>query len=231
MPFFLTNRQPELIEYMDRPACNLALLENTYQQFATINRLLSQWKRIYKNEMRPLMKENRTYSLLDIGFGGGDVPISLAKWALQDRIKLVITAIDTDPRAFQFVQNNYSEGLITWRHTSSADLVLKRERYDFVISNHLLHHLQNSEISTLLKEARELANLKVLFNDIERSDIGYSLFNVFSRILFRHSFITDDGLTSIKRSFTRQELARIAPAEWKVEALFPFRLLLKYDKT
>lgn len=177
------------------------------------------------------MKENRTYSLLDIGFGGGDVPISLAKWAIQDRIKLNITAIDTDPRALEFVQKNYPEGLIKWRHVSSTDLALKRERYDFVVSNHVLHHLKPDQLSKLFKEARELATLKVLFNDIERSDIGYSLFNVFSRFLFRRSFITEDGLTSIKRSFTRQELVQIVPSGWKVETLFPFRLLLKYDKT
>lgn len=231
MPLFLNKRQPGLIEHMDRPACNPVLLENTYQQFVLINRLLSQWKRIYKNEMRPLMTENRTYSLLDIGFGGGDVPVSLAKWAIQDRIKLDITAIDTDPRALEFVQKNYPEGLIKWRHVSSTDLVMKRERYDFVISNHVLHHLQDSQLSKLLKEARELATLKVLFNDIERSDIGYTLFNVFSRILFRRSFITADGLTSIKRSFTQKELTRIAPSGWNIETLFPFRLLLKYDKT
>jgi len=231
MPFFLANRQPALIEHMDRPACNTVLLENTYQQFVLINRLLSQWRRIYKKEMRPLMKENRTYSLLDIGFGGGDVPANLVRWAIQDRIKLDITAIDTDPRALKFVQENYPEGLIKWRHISSTDLALKKERYDFVISNHLLHHLQDNQLSKLLKEARELTTLKVLFNDIERSDIGYALFNVFSRILFRRSFITDDGLTSIKRSFTRQELIRITPSGWKVETLFPFRLLLKYDKT
>jgi 2-polyprenyl-3-methyl-5-hydroxy-6-metoxy-1,4-benzoquinol methylase len=231
MPFFLSNRQPELIEYMDRPACNPELLENTYRQFITINRLLSKWRRIYKTEMRPLMSGNKTYTLLDIGFGGGDVAVSLAKWAMQDRIKLNITAIDTDSRALEFVQKHYPEGLITWRHTSSANLVLKRERYDFVISNHLLHHLKDNQLSNLLKEARELAIHKVLFNDIERNDIGYALFNIFSRVLFRHSFITDDGLTSIKRSFTRQELDQITPSGWNVQTIFPFRLLLTYDKT
>ncbi|HET8866347.1 MAG TPA: methyltransferase domain-containing protein [Gracilimonas sp.] len=230
MPSFLQRRQPNLTEQMDRDNCDSVLLKNTYLQFPLINQLLSQWKRIYKNELRPLMSENRTYSVLDIGFGGGDVPVKLAKWAKEDKIQLNITAIDTDRRAFDFVQKKYPEGLITWKHASSTDLVLKKAQFDFVISNHLLHHLKDSEVSTLLREARELAAQKVIFNDIERSETGYFLFNTFSRLIFKNSFITQDGLTSIKRSFTRNELEKLVPSSWKVKRMLPFRLLLIYER-
>ena len=105
MPFFLSKRQPDLIEFMDREDCDPVLLENTYRQFATINLLLSQWKRIYTNELLPMMQEGITYTLLDIGFGGGDVPIRLAEWAEKDGLDLIITAIDTDKRAYNFAQS------------------------------------------------------------------------------------------------------------------------------
>jgi|AntRauTorcE11897_2_1112592.scaffolds.fasta_scaffold00915_2 2-polyprenyl-3-methyl-5-hydroxy-6-metoxy-1,4-benzoquinol methylase len=230
MPSFLSHRQPDLAEEMDKNDCNPVLLENTYQQFPLINQLLSQWKWIYQRELLPLMSEKKTYTLLDIGFGGGDVPIKLATWAKEDGVQLNITAIDTDRRAFDFVQHKYPEGLINWKHVSSTDLVLKKERFDFVTSNHLLHHLKDEEVITILREALELAAQKVCFNDIERSYTGYFLFNIFSRMVFKNSFITKDGLTSIKRSFTKNELMKLTPAGWKVKRIFPFRLLLSYDK-
>lgn len=231
MSSFLSKRKPSLIEEMDRDDCNPILLENTYKQFPLINRLLSQWHRVYRNEIFPLIKQPGTYSLLDIGFGGGDIPVQLAQWAKKDGVQLNITAIDPDRRAYEFVTSKYPEGLVTWKHISTKELIQERVQFDFVISNHLLHHLRDGEISVLLKEAKSLSSGKIIFSDIERSKIGYTLFNIFSRLFFRNSFITIDGLTSIKRSFTRDELRSLAPADWKVKRMFPFRLLLTHERS
>lgn len=230
MSSFLSKRTPSLIEEMDRDDCNPILLENTYKQFPLINRLLSQWYRVYRNEIFPLIKQPRTYSLLDIGFGGGDIPIQLAQWAKKDGIQLNITAIDPDQRAYEFAKSNYPEGLVTWRQISTKTLIEEREKFDLVISNHLLHHLHDGEVTALLKEAKTLSTGKVIFSDIERSKIGYSLFNIISRLFFKNSFITTDGLMSIRRSFTRNELRSLTSADWKVKRMFPFRLLLIHEK-
>lgn len=231
MSSFLSKRIPSLVEHMDRDDCNPVLLKNTYKQFPIINLLLSQWHRVYKKEILPFVKQDRTYSLLDIGFGGGDIPVKLAQWAKEDGIKLKITAIDTDPRAYEFATSTYPEELVTWKHVSTQVLSKKKHEFDFVISNHLLHHHRDDEIFDLLREAKSLSTGKVIFSDIERSKIGYALFNVFSRVFFRRSFITKDGLISIKRSFTREELTSITPSDWKVKSMFPFRLLLTHEKS
>lgn len=228
MPLLLKHRDLEAQELMDREDCDLEKLENTYRQFYRINGLLSQWSKVYLKELLPLMKnKSQTFTLLDIGFGGGDIALSLARWAEKDGINLKITAIETDSRALDFVQKNNFPENITFHHCSTTDLVDKGEKFDFVISNHLLHHLNAETFVLLLQESEALATKKIIFNDIERSDVGYFFFNLFSRILFRNSFITEDGLTSIKRCFTYQELKEIAPPRWEVSTLFPFRLLLK----
>lgn len=231
MPVFLKNRRTNLVEYMDREDCDPVLLKNTYRQFRTINLLLSQWKRIYQNELRPLMQDDRTYTLLDIGFGGGDVPIKLAKWAKKDGIDLQITAIETDERAYNFAREIDSPNQVTFKHCSSSDLVAESATFDFVISNHVLHHLSENQTTEMLDEANSLASQKAIFNDIERSDLGYALFTAFARMLFRKSFIVADGLISIKRSYTKSELKEVIPQDWQVKRLFPFRLLLKHDKS
>lgn len=222
-------RQPQLVEQMDREDCDPKLLENTYQQFSIINRMLARWKKVYRTELRPLMQQNHPYTLLDIGFGGGNVPVQLLEWARRDGIDLTITAIDPDPRAFQFVQEHRSDSPIHWRQTSSDVLKEEGHSFDFVISNHLLHHLTDQEAVELMQETTALSRQKVIFNDIERSALGYGLFNMFSRPFFRRSFITEDGLISIKRSFTREELQKVAPIGWQVKRLFPFRLLAVYE--
>lgn len=229
MPFFLKNRQPGLVEMMDMEDCDLGKLEKTYEHFYKINRLLSKWNSIYRRYLRPVMQgQNRTYTLLDIGFGGGDIPIALAKWANKDGIKLEITAIETDQRAIQFVNPRPAPANVSFRYKDSSELIDEKVSFDFVISNHVLHHLDDEALHSVLNEARTLSTKGVVFNDIERSDIGYMLFIIFSRLFFRRSFVTIDGPISIKRSFTKKELEQIKPKGWTVKRMLPFRLLLMY---
>lgn len=230
MPIFFTERDTDSTERMDDPSCDRQALYNTYRQFSTINSILSGWKKIYKSHIKPLAKRaDGRLSLLDIGFGGGDIPIKLENWARRDNISLKITAIDTDQRAIDFIHQVNTPPQVTFRHCSSTKLLQSGARFDIVISNHLLHHLHTQDFHKLLDEAKRLSKKRVLFNDIERSDTGYLLFNLLSRPLFRSSFITQDGLTSIKRSYTLQELRHQIPGDWNVQRLFPFRLLLSYQ--
>lgn len=229
MPIFLKERQPELVEMMDRSDCDPILLKNTYQQFSTINLLLSKWKKIYQEELRPLMQHDESYRVLDIGFGGGDISIRLAKWASEDGYDVQFIGIETDERALEFVTGLDLPDSVQFQHCSTTELMKRGETFDFVISNHLMHHLDQEELLTLLREAKSLANRKIVFNDIERSDLGYTLFWTLARYLFRRSFIVFDGLRSIKRSFTKQELINAVPDTWTVKRIFPFRLLLTYE--
>lgn len=229
MNLFLSQRDTTSKERMDDPNCDLAELENTYQQFATINSLISQWRKIYRNEIRPLLVPNSLNTMLDIGFGGGDIPLKLAKWASSDGFDLQLTAIDPDPRAFNFIQKIKTPGNVDFLQCPLSELDPVSSQFDFIISNHLIHHLTKKQLHQLLRQAKLLSTRKVIFNDIHRDDWAYFLFNLLSRPVFRSSFITEDGLTSIKRSYTKSELSKAVPEQWQVKALFPFRLLLTYD--
>ena len=231
MLFFLAKRKPELVEYMDRNDCDLHKLKNTYRNFRLINRLLSGWKGIYKKEIKPLLEaQHGKTTLLDIGFGGGDIPLKLARWAETDGYNLRITAIETDKRAVDHVAGLSRPGNVEFRHCSTTDLIEEKQVYDIVISNHLIHHLKDTEIQKLLAECDQLASMKTLFNDIERNDIGFLLFSFFSIPFAFNSFIRTDGLISIRRSFTHPELCKNLPPGWQAERLFPFRLLVKKEK-
>ncbi len=231
MPLFLRHRKPELQELMDDPNCDSEKLKNTYRQFRTINKLLSRWDLIYKKEIKPILEQqNGKASLLDIGFGGGDISLHLSKLATEDGFHLNITSIDYDPRSLKYVQTLEIPSNIHFRHALSTDLVNEQASYDFVISNHLLHHLDQSSFETICYEAKLLATKKVIFNDIERSDLGYIFFTVLSKLFFKNSFISYDGRISIKRSYTFDELSKVAPDNWKVHRIIPFRLILIYEK-
>lgn len=230
MPLFLKERKEYLTEKMDQPDCDSELLFNTYRQFTTINRLISGWQRIYKNHIRPLFQyPSKTYSLLDIGCGGGDIIKLIDRLAKKDGVELQITGIEPDKRAIQFLSDQEWSENISFIKTTSNELIQKNRSFDIVISNHLMHHLKKPELRMMCKDAEKLANQKIVFSDIERSDIGYASFKIAATPLFRNSFIVEDGLTSIKRSFRRDELQKALPNGWEVQRQIPFRLLAIYE--
>lgn len=232
MPFWLKNRKPHLQECMDDPTCDVDKLHNTYRQFSRLNPLLARWNYCYRQWIRPMLEKQDHLSLLDIGFGGGDIPIQLQKWAQQDGKELNITAIDPDPRALEFVQNyrlDEEKSGITFRKAYTRDLIEEGSTYDIVVSNHLLHHLDDHQLSALLKQTALLSRRRALYNDIQRSDLGWMLFAIGTLPLFRKSFIREDGLISIQRSYTYTELERRLPRGWQLKRVFPYRLVAIYE--
>ena len=231
MPKLLSERKPGLVEWMDRPDCDRELLFNTYHQFSRINRLLSGWKNIYQRYLRPVILENSgTASLLDIGCGGGDVLRLLNGFCRNDNFDVQFTGIDPDRRSIEYLSGLKWPNNITFEPLFSQQLVKRKQKFDIIISNHVIHHLNEKELTGLCADAEQLVNHLVVFSDIERSDIGYGLFSVVAPLLFRNSYIVQDGLISIKRSFRKEELQNMLPNSWSVQRHFPFRLLAIHQK-
>jgi len=229
MPLFLSQRATEAQELMDDPDCSLPKLINTYKNFNTVNSFLSRWQKIYRSQIFPVCEKlDRPCTILDIGFGGGDIPIKLANWSKRDNLDVEITAIETDKRALDYVSQKKTPSNIQFRLISSAGLLNSSNGYDIVISNHLIHHLSTDAFYKILEESKNLSRHKVLFNDLERSDTAYFFFRFFSKFFFKNSFIPRDGPTSIRRSYTKKEMKSLVPDTWSVQRLFPCRLLLSY---
>lgn len=230
MPLFLKHRNITDLEWMDRPDCDLDKLYKTYQYFDLINRYLSRWKWIYTHYLKPHLKKDNPNTLLDIGFGGADIIRYIDQWSKKDGYDVRITGIETDQRALDYVKRQSWPSNIQFKKESVTKLVTDHQTFDFIISNHLLHHLAKEEIIQLFKESEILCRKEVLFNDIQRSDLGYLLFKIITTPFFRDSFISYDGQLSIKRSFTFNEMKDLVPNTWAIHRISPYRLLIEYHK-
>jgi 2-polyprenyl-3-methyl-5-hydroxy-6-metoxy-1,4-benzoquinol methylase len=226
----LAHRDRDLRELMDDPEADPAALRRTYAQFRLVNRLVAGWRRIYRRDLRPLLSADRGTTLLDVGCGGGDVARALAGWAERDGLRLRVTGVDPDPRAHAYaVASAGNRSAVDFRCCASSDLVAEGRRFDVVISNHVLHHLAEPELTALLADSRTLARRLALHNDLLRSRVAYAGFHLLSRLAGSDSFLRTDGLRSIRRSYRPAELAGGVPQGWRVQPVFPFRLLLRWD--
>ena len=180
MPLSLAKRATDLREHMDDPACSLSKLHATYRQFGAVNQMFAAWRAIYIHYLRPQFTgftAGSPATLLDIGCGGGDVARKIAAWAKEDGLELHVTGIDPDERAFAYASAQPSPPNVTFCQALSSDLVAAGEQFDVVISNHLLHHLTDSELKNLCRDSERLATGLALHNDIRRSALAYLGFN------------------------------------------------------
>jgi 2-polyprenyl-3-methyl-5-hydroxy-6-metoxy-1,4-benzoquinol methylase len=225
----MRRRAADAVEKMDLPDCDPERLERTYRQFGLVNGALSGWRRLYRQEIRPLLSAESATTLLDVGSGGGDLAVRLSRWAAKDRVRLHVTGIDPDGRAHAFASGRPPVPGVDFRQAHTTGLLGEGLSFDVVISNHVLHHLQPAGLQQFLADSEALARTKVLHNDLRRSPAAYALFAV-AALPFRGSFIREDGLTSIRRSYTPQELDALAPPGWRVERTSAFHQLLARRK-
>lgn len=228
---FLRERAVDAVEEMDRPDCDLATLNRTYAQFPLINAVVSGWREVYRQRLRPVLaaaSATGPATLLDIGCGGGDVARGLARWAAREGIPLAVTAVDPDERAFAFAASRPPVPGLTFRRALSSELVAEGLRFDVVISNHILHHLDEAALASLLTDSQALCRRVAIHSDIARSNLAYGLFSAGTLPFFPGSYIRRDGLTSIRRSYTAAELRAAVPPAWAVERGGLFRSLLVY---
>ena len=224
----LSARDRWAMERMDDPDCDPRVLERTYAQFPIVNALVTGWRTAYRRHVRPLLDHERTTTAIDIGSGGGDLTRALTRWARRDGFRLAITGIDPDPRAHAWAGRRPPEPGLYFRRALSSDLVAEGYTVDLVVSNHLLHHLDDSQFTDLLSDSQRLARRRVVHSDISRARLAYALFSV-GTLPLPGSFIREDGLTSIRRSHTTTELRAAAPPTWRVETVGPWRNLLVHD--
>lgn len=219
--------EPEL---MDDPACDPVALAATYRLFGVVNPLVASWRAVYRDRLRPVLRaaasSGRAATVLDVGCGGGDVARALARWAARDGLEVAVTAIDPDPRAYAWASAHDGGAGLTYRAAASGDLVAAGERYDVVVSNHVLHHLDAAELAALLTDTAALTAGVAVHNDLRRSRTAWLLYGVATLPIARaRTFLRFDGLLSIRRSYRPGELTAAVPDGWRVEGQRFFRLL------
>ena len=232
----LSKRASWLRERMDDPHCDPVLLRNTYSQFARVNTLVTGWQRTFDEQIAPRLRSGDT--ILDVGCGAGDLARLLAIWSREAGVRVRVTAIDPDPRAIRYATSSQAASVfatsesapsVDFRQATAERLAAEGERFDVVVSNHLLHHLLDEELLPFLDSTTALAKSLVVHSDMRRHPVAYGAFSL-TKPLFPRSYIVEDGLTSIRRAYTPEELRRLVPTGWHVRTMFPFRNLVVLEK-
>lgn len=229
-------RDVDARELMDDPDADARMLARTYGRFALVNALVSRPGTLYRRDVRPrAVAAARRLRILDVGAGGADLCRLLAGRLRRDGLEAEITALDADERAIRWAAGHDRGAGVRYRRAFTTDLVAEGEVFDIVMSNHVLHHLDEVDLRTVIADSLQLVapDGLVVHRDIARSRTAHLLFAAatwpLARTALADSFIREDGLISIRRSYTVPELAAVAPEGWSVRGAVPARLELRWE--
>jgi 2-polyprenyl-3-methyl-5-hydroxy-6-metoxy-1,4-benzoquinol methylase len=226
-------RQPEI---MDNPDLDPVQHVRALRGLARINRL-SASAAILWSPLRDLATAhaNRPLRVLDIGTGGGDVPISLWRRACRTGLAIELCGIDISATAIEQARRNaQAAGAYVDFHQLDALHDDLPANFDAVTSALFLHHLDEAQALTLLSRMGQATRSLVLVNDLMRSRLGYLAAWVGTRLLTTCPVVHVDGPRSVEGAFTVAEAhdlaARAGLQGAAITRHWPWRYLLTWRK-
>ncbi|MDG6080226.1 methyltransferase domain-containing protein [Erythrobacter litoralis] len=174
--------------------------------------------------------DREAFSLLDVGFGDGDMLRSIARWADKHGKVVRLVGIDLNPRSKDAAAaRTPADTPIEYRTGDYADLA--GEGFDCVVSSLVAHHMTRAQLVVFLRFMDAEAKAGWFVNDLHRHGFAYYGYPLLSRIAGWHPIVRHDGRMSIARSYRPEEwpplLAEAGVRSAKVERVFPFRLCVE----
>ncbi len=209
---FRLRRAEHGVEMLDRPA-PAADLAQTLAEIARLNRLFGgRWLSVaHVRRLVATATRARPVTVLDVGTGGADLPVALARWARRAGVAIRIIALDRDAGMLAVSRPAaapYPE--ITLLRGDALALPIRPRSVDVVVSALTLHHLAPGEASHSIREMDAAARAGFVVNDLARSRTAYALVWLATRVFTRSSMSRHDGPMSVRRSYTAAEVRVLA---------------------
>ena len=210
------------IEIMDDLSMKGAELSDALDQLTKVNRFLGGYK-IVVDGLQKIIDEQTTKRLsvnnaqsfhntpiriADLGCGGGDTLRAIEDWnQKKQQLRLQLYGIDANAFTIDYAKQHstaYPNIHYLQKNIFADDCSF--EEFDIVICSLFLHHFEEEELLSFFQNCKK-SNIKfLLINDLQRHWMPYYLFKLVCGI-FRASRMTrEDGLLSIRRAFTKEEL-------------------------
>lgn len=197
-------------EALDRPGAPRAVVEATLRDIARVNARLG-GRAAAAFGLEALLNGKRPGSpltLLDVGAGSGDIARHLVRRAARLGVTLAPLAVERHPVAARLCLAAGIASVVG----DGASLPLPDRSVDVVLASQLLHHLTPESGAALVGELGRVARVGVIVADLRRHLVAAAGFWLAAHAMRLHPVTRRDGVTSVRRGFTRRELSDLLGA-------------------
>ncbi len=149
------------------------------------------------------------FSLLDVGYGKGDMLRAIAAWAARRGMTLHLFGMDLNPRSEPAARAATGDNLAIDFRTGDVFADSLSQPLDFVVSSLVTHHMADEEIVRFLRWMEATARRGWFVNDLHRHPIAFYGFKLLAWVARWHPFVQHDGPVSVARSFRRRDWERL----------------------
>ncbi|HEX5633697.1 MAG TPA: methyltransferase domain-containing protein, partial [Gemmatimonadales bacterium] len=191
-------------ELLDDPAADPAAVAESLRHIARANYWFG-GRAAVRYGMAQLCERwraDRPLTLVDVGTGLGDLPRDLVRWGEKRGLRVVPLGIERSRVAAGLAARHGVPMVVG----CAGSLPLARHSVDVVLASQVAHHFSAAAAARFFVELSRVARFGVVVADLRRSPLAESLFRLGSRLLQFDESTRADGVTSIRRGYTREEL-------------------------
>lgn len=206
-------------------------LHKALQSLAWINRWFGNNRSVIKAIHAIIKKQEKPLRIVDLGCGGGDLVLAVARSLHQHTIEFSITGIDGNANSLAYARKqcaSFAELNFVQADILSDDFCI--QPCDILISSHFIYHFPEEKLARFLKSNISAVSSAIIFSELERNRFALRLFKFSSLLLPISKLAKEDGLLAIQRSFTKKEWVSIMQqagiSTYRLQVVPLFRILL-----
>jgi SAM-dependent methyltransferase len=198
----LTPPRKRGVEILDRPDVDPTIVTRSLKDVARSNMLFGGLSAAIKEVEEALKQVPLDATLLDVGCGLGDITSRARDVAEQNGIGLTTFGLDSALELSLASKSAVNAAVCG----DGLHLPFANNSVDIVMCSQVLHHFAGKNALTLLREMDRVARVRVIVSDLRRSWIAAAGLWLASFPLRFHAVSRHDGVVSVLRGFTAEEL-------------------------
>jgi len=220
------------LEHLDIGDYTAEEYEGCMVELQRVNRWLGDVRALRHSLLRQIEKLNlRSFSVLDVGAGSGELLRVVADWARKHGRKARLAGVELNTRsAAAIAEQSTTFPEIAAIRGDAFRLPFADNEFDYVMSSLFTHHFKNGDVVAILRELSRVSARGIFVIDLHRHLVAYYFYTTIGRLFLHNRLIREDGALSILRSFTPEELLELAQRAGlenaRVARHFPYRLVL-----
>ena len=196
-------------EIMDDLSISGEVINQTLRELNTINRTLG-GNQISVSAFKKMIKEETSVSLADLGCGGGDIMVEMARASKKLGVEATFVGIDANEHIVTYARNNTIDyGEISYQPINIFSDAFSQQKFDIIHCCLFVHHFTTEELVKLFKQFRKQARLGVIINDLHRHPLAYWSISLLTSLFSKSSMVKNDAAVSVARGFKKKELQEI----------------------
>jgi hypothetical protein len=213
-------------ELLDDPGADPVIVAESLRNIARANRWFGGATAVRYGLSRALgdVPQGQRVALLDVGTGLGDLPRTAVQWGARRGIEIVPAGLELNRAAAALADRNGVPTIVACAGTPP----IRDKSVDVVLVSQVAHHLSPDSIVHLFRTCDRMARRAVIIADLRRHSLAAPSFWFGARLLGFDAVTLTDGVTSIRRGFSRGELLHLlerAGVRGRVDQKRGFRLV------